>query len=72
VVLVIGGADTCFEDLFLTVGRRLLERGYSVALVDLPGQRNTATQGLHILHRNDSPRVSRPYWISESHYLYRI
>jgi pimeloyl-ACP methyl ester carboxylesterase len=47
VVLVIGGADTCFEDLFLTVGRNLFERGYSVALVDLPGQGNTAARGLY-------------------------
>ena len=47
VVLVIGGADTCFEDLFLTAGRGLFERGYSVALVDLPGQGNTAAAGLH-------------------------
>src|SRR5262245_29485950 len=27
VVLVIGGADTCHEDLFLTLGRNLLDRG---------------------------------------------
>ncbi len=47
VVLVIGGADTCFEDLFLTAGRGLFDRGYSVALVDLPGQGNTAASGLH-------------------------
>jgi pimeloyl-ACP methyl ester carboxylesterase len=47
VVLVIGGADTCFEDLFLTAGRKLLERGYSVALADLPGQGITAASGLH-------------------------
>ena len=47
VVLVIGGADTCFEDLFLTVGRSLLERGYAVALADLPGQGITAAAGLH-------------------------
>ncbi|MGC3982971.1 MAG: alpha/beta fold hydrolase [Steroidobacteraceae bacterium] len=47
VVLVIGGADTCFEDLFLTVGRNLFDRGYSVALVDLPGQGNTACDGLY-------------------------
>jgi alpha-beta hydrolase superfamily lysophospholipase len=44
---VIGGADTCFEDLFLTVGRNLFERGYSVALVDLPGQGITQADGLH-------------------------
>ncbi len=47
VVLVIGGADTCYEDLFLTVGRSLLDRGYSVALVDLPGQGISAASGLH-------------------------
>jgi len=47
VVLVIGGADTCFEDLFLTIGRHLFERGYSVALADLPGQGITQASGLH-------------------------
>lgn len=47
VVLVIGGADTCFEDLFLTCGRNLLGRGYSVALADLPGQGITQASGLH-------------------------
>lgn len=46
-VLVIGGADTCHEDLFLTVGRNLLERGYSVALADLPGQGELQAQGLY-------------------------
>lgn len=47
VVLVIGGADTCHEDLFLTVGRNLYDRGYSVALVDLPGQGLTQAEGLY-------------------------
>jgi pimeloyl-ACP methyl ester carboxylesterase len=47
VVLVVGGADTCFEDLFLSVGRSFFERGYSVAMVDLPGQGATANDGLH-------------------------
>ena len=47
VLLVIGGADTCFEDLFLTVGRNMLDRGYSVALADLPGQGITMADGLH-------------------------
>ena len=46
-VLVIGGADTCFEDLFLSVGRSFFERDYSVAMVDLPGQGATANDGLH-------------------------
>ena len=47
VVLVVGGADTCFEDLFLSVGRSFSERGYSVAMVDLPGQGATTNDGLH-------------------------
>ena len=46
VLLVIGGADTCHEDLFLSVGRTMLNWGYSVALVDLPGQGNTQAHGL--------------------------
>lgn len=47
VVLLIGGADTSFEDLFLSYGRAMWERGYSVAIVDLPGQGNTAANGLY-------------------------
>jgi pimeloyl-ACP methyl ester carboxylesterase len=46
-VLIVGGADTCFEDLFLSVGRGIWERGYSIAIVDLPGQGNTAAEGMH-------------------------
>jgi esterase/lipase len=47
VVLVIGGADTCPEDLFLSLGKSLLERGYSVAIADLPGQGNRPSHGLY-------------------------
>lgn len=47
VVLVIGGADTSMEDLFLSAGRGIWQRGYSVAMVDLPGQGNTAADGMH-------------------------
>jgi hypothetical protein len=47
VVLVIGGADTCFEDLFLTVGRNIFDRGYSVAIADLPGQGELPDQELY-------------------------
>jgi esterase/lipase len=46
VVLVIGGADTCFEETFLTVGRNLFEQGYSLALVDLAAQGITQADGL--------------------------
>jgi len=47
IVLVIGGADTSMEDLFLSYGRALWQRGYSVAIADLPGQGITALDGLH-------------------------
>lgn len=46
-ILIIGGADTCHEDRFLSQGRYYLERGYAVALVDLPGQGLVAEQGLY-------------------------
>jgi pimeloyl-ACP methyl ester carboxylesterase len=55
VALVIGGADTAFEDLFLTLGRNLLDRGYSVALVDLPGQGLTQAAGMHWMHDAERP-----------------
>ncbi|HTU65832.1 MAG TPA: alpha/beta fold hydrolase [Steroidobacteraceae bacterium] len=47
VVLIIGGADTCFEDLFLGYGRDLVSRGYSVAIADLPGQGRCQAEGLY-------------------------
>jgi pimeloyl-ACP methyl ester carboxylesterase len=47
VVLVVGGADTCFEDLFLSIGRNLFDRGYSIAIADLPGQGATANTDMH-------------------------
>jgi hypothetical protein len=46
-MLVIGGADTCHEDRFLSQGRYLFERGYSVALADPPGQERVQEQGFH-------------------------
>jgi esterase/lipase len=55
VALIVGGADTCFEDLFLTLGRNLFERGYSVALVDLPGQGITQASGMHWMADAERP-----------------
>lgn len=54
-ILIIGGADTCHEDRFLSQGRYYLDRGYSVALVDLPGQGLVQEQGLHW-----EPETERP------------
>lgn len=47
VALLLGGADTCFEEIFLTVARYVLESGYSIALADLPGQGTTMKDGFH-------------------------
>jgi pimeloyl-ACP methyl ester carboxylesterase len=47
VVLIVGGADTCVEDLFLSYGRAIWDRGYSVAIADLPGQGRLAAEGLY-------------------------
>jgi len=45
-IMVIGGADTCHEDRFLSQGRYYIDRGYNVVLVDLPGQGATPADGL--------------------------
>ncbi|VVD92353.1 2,6-dihydropseudooxynicotine hydrolase [Pandoraea communis] len=45
-ILIIGGADTCHEDRFLSQGRYYIDRGYNVALADLPGQGSTPADGL--------------------------
>ncbi len=55
VILVIGGSDTGFEDLFLSVGRSLFDRGYSVAMADLPGQGDRAAYGLHWEAESEKP-----------------
>lgn len=55
VVLVLGGADTCFEEMFFTAGRSIWDRGYSVAIVDMPGQGRTALEGLHFEAQTEKP-----------------
>lgn len=37
-LILIGGADTYVEDLYLFIGPSALKRGYNVLFVDLPGQ----------------------------------
>ncbi|KAH8647214.1 Alpha/Beta hydrolase protein [Xylariales sp. PMI_506] len=46
-IMIVGGADTCHEDRFLSQGRYYVDRGYSVALVDLPGQGLVPEHGLY-------------------------
>jgi pimeloyl-ACP methyl ester carboxylesterase len=47
VVLIIGGADTSMDALFLSLRRSTRECGYSIAIVDLPGQCITPKDRLH-------------------------
>jgi pimeloyl-ACP methyl ester carboxylesterase len=46
-VIVIGGGDTCVEDLWFFGGGALVAADWPVLLVDLPGQGATPYQGLH-------------------------
>ncbi|WP_316669619.1 alpha/beta fold hydrolase [uncultured Propionibacterium sp.] len=46
-VLVIGGGDTYVEDLWFFGARALVEAGWPVVMVDLPGQGFTPDQGLY-------------------------
>lgn len=45
-LIVIGGADTYVEDLYLIIGPAALKRGYNVVMVDLPGQGGLPFAGL--------------------------
>ena len=55
VVLVFGGSDTCFEEIFFSIGRNLWEAGYSVAQVDLPGQGFTMEDGFQWEGETEKP-----------------
>lgn len=54
-VLVLGGGDTCVEDLYYFVGPPGHRRGYNVALVELPGQGVTPLDGMAL-----QPDAERP------------
>lgn len=58
IMLVVGGADTCHEDRFLSQGRYYLARGYAVALVDLPGQGLVQAQDLFWEPETDKPMAA--------------
>ncbi|CAK7211573.1 hypothetical protein SBRCBS47491_001170 [Sporothrix bragantina] len=54
-ILVLGGADTCHEDRFVPQGRFYWDRGYAVALADLPGQGLVQAQNLFWEPEADKP-----------------
>jgi alpha-beta hydrolase superfamily lysophospholipase len=45
--VIIGGGDTYVEDLWFFGAKTLLDDGWAVVAVDLPGQGSTPDQGLH-------------------------
>lgn len=51
-LIMIGGGETCAEELYFWVGPAGVRRGYHVLLVDLPGQGSTPFEGLFF--RTDS------------------
>ncbi|MDI5971060.1 hypothetical protein POF50_017200 [Streptomyces sp. SL13] len=54
-LVVVGGADSALENLFFTIGRGAWERGFNVAIVDLPGSNATALDGLHWTGESERP-----------------
>ena len=47
-LILIGGADTYMEDLYLFLGPSALKRGYNLLCVDLPGQGGLPFSGLYM------------------------
>jgi pimeloyl-ACP methyl ester carboxylesterase len=46
-LMIVGGGDTYVEDLWFFGARAAIQRGWSVLMVDLPGQGDTPSRGLH-------------------------
>jgi len=66
-LIMIGGADTYVEDLYLFIGPSALKRGYNLLCVDLPGQGGLPFSGSYIRPDTEHPfqnvvdyAVSRP------------
>lgn len=54
-LLVIGGLDSCREDMYHLIGLNAWRRGYTTVIVDLPGQGSTPYRGLHLLEETEHP-----------------
>ncbi|MFE7116107.1 alpha/beta hydrolase family protein [Streptomyces sp. NPDC057654] len=54
-LLLHGGLDTCREDVFHLIGLNAWRRGYTVVMVDLPGQGTTPLRGLHLMSETERP-----------------
>ena len=47
-LIMIGGGDTCVEDLYLMIGPAAVRRGYNLLIVDLPGQGGLPFDGVYM------------------------
>jgi pimeloyl-ACP methyl ester carboxylesterase len=54
-VILIGGADTYVEDLYLFLGPSALKRGYNLLFVDLPGQGGLPFSGSYMQPNTEDP-----------------
>jgi len=54
-LIMIGGGETCAEELYFWVGPAGVRRGYHVLMVDLPGQGNTPFDGLFFRPDSEVP-----------------
>ncbi len=54
-LIMIGGGETCAEELYFWVGPAGVRRGYHVLLVDLPGQGITPFEGLFFRTNTEVP-----------------
>lgn len=54
-LIMIGGGETCAEELYFWVGPAGVRRGYHVLLVDLPGQGGTPFDGLFFRPDSEVP-----------------
>lgn len=65
--ICIGGGDTLAEDLYFWGGAAALERGYSVLMLDLPGQGITPFDGFTLRHDSETIiRIMIDYLITHS------
>ncbi|MCL6511957.1 MAG: prolyl oligopeptidase family serine peptidase [Anaerolineae bacterium] len=54
-LIMIGGGETCAEELYFWVGPAGVRRGYHVLMVDLPGQGGTPFDGLFFRTDSEAP-----------------
>ncbi len=54
-LLVVGGLDSCREEMYHLIGLSTWRRGWTTVVVDLPGQGSTPRRGLHLMKETERP-----------------